>query len=39
VLAAAKKALRQGTTSSLTEAIAMEKSLSRALGNLRPATP
>jgi 2-(1,2-epoxy-1,2-dihydrophenyl)acetyl-CoA isomerase len=39
VLAAAKKALRQGVTSSLEQAIATEKSLSRELGNLRPAKP
>jgi 2-(1,2-epoxy-1,2-dihydrophenyl)acetyl-CoA isomerase len=38
VLAAAKKALRLGTTSSLQEAIATEKSLSRDIRNLRPDT-
>lgn len=37
VLAAAKKALRLGVTASLEQAIAMEKSLSRELGNIRPA--
>ena len=36
VLAAAKKALRLGTTSSLQEAIATEKSLSRDIRNVRP---
>ena len=36
VLAAAKKALRLGTTSSLQEAIATEKSLSREIRNIRP---
>ena len=36
VLAAAKKALRLGTTSSLQEAIATEKSLSREIRNVRP---
>lgn len=39
VLAAAKKALRLGVMSSLEQAIATEKSLSRELGNLRPAKP
>jgi 2-(1,2-epoxy-1,2-dihydrophenyl)acetyl-CoA isomerase len=38
VLAAAKKALRLGTTSSLQEAIATEKSLSREIRNVRPDT-
>ncbi len=36
VLAAAKKALRLGTTSSLQDAIATEKSLSREIRNIRP---
>ena len=35
VLAAARKALRQGATSSLADAITTEKALSRELGNLR----
>ncbi len=39
VLAAAKKALRLGTTSSLQEAIATEKSLSRDIRNVRPDRP
>jgi enoyl-CoA hydratase/carnithine racemase len=39
VLAAAKKALRLGTTSSLQEAIATEKSLSREIRNIRPDAP
>ena len=39
VLAAAKKALRLGTTSSLQEAIATEKSLSREIRNVPPETP
>jgi len=38
VLAAAKKALRLGTSSSLQEAIATEKSLSREIRNVRPDT-
>jgi enoyl-CoA hydratase/carnithine racemase len=36
VLSAAKKALRLGATSSLQEAIATEKSLSRDIRNVRP---
>lgn len=36
VLAAAKRALRLGATSSLQDAIAMEKSLSREIRNVRP---
>lgn len=39
VLAAAKRALRQGVTSSLETAIATEKALSRELGNIRPEKP
>jgi len=39
VLAAAKKALRLGTMSSLQEAIATEKSLSREIRNIRPDAP